>query len=100
MVERNVPFDVLFGHRRHAGGDLSVNRHVVDPLFLNWRDQRARFAGVTLEKSFLLERGDVLHHRSLTRETKMTLDLARARRQSAIALFALDQVENFSLSIR
>jgi hypothetical protein len=99
MIERDVPFDVLFGQRGHAGRDLSVNWHVVDPLFLKWRDQRARFAGVTLEKSFLLERGDVLHHRCLTRETKMTLDFTCAWGQSALALFALDEIENFFLAI-
>src|SRR2546430_13319750 len=100
MIERDMSFDVFFSDSRHAGRNLSVNRHVVDPLFLNGRNQRARFAGVTLEKSLFLQRGDVLHCRCLARKTKMTLDFACARSQSAVALFALDEIENFSLSIR
>src|ERR1051325_7512134 len=100
MIERNVTFDVLLGQRRHARGDLSVNRYVVDSLFLHRRDQRARFAGVPLEKSFLLERRDVLHRRSLTGEPKMTLDFACARGESAVALLALDEIQNFFLTIR
>src|SRR6266480_7551562 len=99
MIERDVPFDLLFGQGGHAGGDLSVNWHVVNAVLLKWRDQRARFAGVTLEKSFLLERGDVLHHRCLTGETKMTLNFARARGQSPVALFALDKIEDFFLPL-
>ena len=93
-----MSFDVLFGQRGHAGWDLSVNRHVVDPLLLHRRDQRARFAGVTLEKSFFLEGGDVLHRRRLTSETKMTLNFARARRQPAVTLLALNEIENFFLA--
>src|SRR5207302_4466794 len=85
--------------RRHAGRDLAVNRNVVDTLLLHRSDQRARFAGVTLEKSFFLERADVLHDRSLAREMKMTLDLARARSESVLALFALDEIENLFLAL-
>ena len=99
MVERNVSLDVFFGHGRHAGRDLSVNRHIVDPLFLDRRNQRARFAGVTLEKSFPLERDDVLHYRCLTREPKMTLDFARARGDAFLALLALDKMEDVPLPI-
>src|SRR5256885_8725456 len=99
MIERDVSFDVLLGERRHAGRDLSVNRHVVDSLLLHWRDQGARFAGVTLKKSFFLERGDVLHRRSLAGKTKMTLNFARARRQAAVALLVLNEIENFSLAL-
>ena len=72
----------------------------MDSHFLDRRDQRARFAGMTLEKSFPLERGEILHHRSLAGEMKMTLDLARARRETALTLFALDEIENFSLPFR
>ena len=99
MIERNMAFDVFFGDGGHAGGNLSVNRNVVNALFLQRRDQRARFAGVTLEKSFFLERGDVLHHRRLTGESKMTLDFARARSESFVALLALNEIQNASLSI-
>ena len=95
-----MTFDVLLGHCGHAGRNLSVDWHVVDPDFLDRRDQCPCFAGMTLEKSFFLERADVLHDRSLAREMKMTLDLARARSESALALFALDKIENFSLPLR
>src|SRR5205823_7155284 len=97
--QRDVAFDVLLGQRRHAGRNLAVNWNVMDALLLQLRNQRARFSGVTLEKSFFLERADVLHHRSLTREMKMTLDLARARGQSALALFALDEIEDLFLAL-
>ncbi len=95
-----MAFDILLSQRRHAGRNLSVNRDVVDPDFLDRRDQRARFASVTLKKSFLLERGDVLHHRRLTGEPKMALDLARARGDAFFALLALNEIENLSLAIR
>ena len=98
MIKRDMAFDFLLGHSRHAGRNLAVNWHVVDPLLLQRRDQRARFAGVALEKSFFFERGYVLHHRRLTRETKMALDFAGARRQSLVTLFALDEIENTLLS--
>src|SRR5215467_8432033 len=99
MIERDVTFDVLLRERGHACRDLSVNRHVADALFLQRRDQRARLAGVTLEKSFFLERGDVLHHRCLTGKPKMTLDFTRARRDAFLALLALDEIQNFFLSV-
>ena len=99
-VERNVSFDVLLGQCRHAGRNLAVDRHIGDADFLDGRDQRARFAGVTLQKSFSLERGDVLHHRRLTGESKMTLDFARARSESFVALLALDKIENAFLPLR
>src|SRR2546421_12058774 len=98
MIERDVAFDFLLSHSGHAGRNLAVNRHVVDALLLHRRDQGARFAGVTLEKSFFLERGDVLHHRRLAGETKMTLDFAGARSESFVTLFALDEIENALLS--
>src|SRR5215831_17969834 len=100
MIDRDVAFDVLLGQRRHARRDLSIDRHIVDPHLLDRRDQRPRFAGVTLEKSFLLERGDVLHYRRLTREPKMTLDFARARRNAFLALLSLNEMKNVSLSVR
>jgi hypothetical protein len=67
---------------------------------LHGRDQRARFAGVALEKSFPLQGGEVLHHRSLTGETKMALNFARARREPFFALLALNEIENALLSVR
>jgi hypothetical protein len=66
----------------------------VDSHFLHRSDQRARFAGVTLQKSFSLERDEVLHHRSLTGETEMVLDFARARRESFLTLLTLDEIEH------
>jgi hypothetical protein len=71
----------------------------VDPDLLDRRDKRAGFAGVTLKKSFLLERSDVLHHRRLAGESEMILDLARARGDALFALFALDEMENASLAV-
>ncbi len=55
---------------------------------------------MALEKSFPLEGGEVLHYRSLTGETKMALDLARARGDSFFALLALDKIEDALLSFR
>ena len=98
-VERDVSFDVLLSQRRHAGRNLTVDRHIGDADFLDGRDQRARFAGMTLQKSFPLERGDVLHNRRLTGESKVTLDFARARSESCVALLALNEIQNASLSI-
>ena len=98
MIERDVAFDILLGQRGHAGRDLSVNRHVVDPNFLDRRDQRACFAGVTLKKSFFLQRGNVLHHRRLAGEPEMTLDFARARGDAFFPLLPLDEIENVSLA--
>src|SRR6266480_839184 len=99
-IKRDVALDVLLGQCGHARRNLAVNRDVVDPDFLYGRDQGARFAGVALEKPFPLESGEVLHHRSLTGETKMALDLPRARRDSFLALLALDEIEDALLSLR
>ena len=52
-----------------------------------------------IKKTLSLQRGDVLHHRRLAGEPKMTLDLARARRDAFLALLALDEIENVSLPI-
>jgi hypothetical protein len=94
-----MSFDILFRRGGHARRDLAVNRHVMDSHFLNGSNQRARFSGVTLQDSFSFERGDVLHHRRLTGESKVALDLARARRDSFVALLSLDEIEDASLSI-
>ena len=94
-----MSFDVLLSQRRHARRNLAVDRHIMNTHFLNRRDQGAGFAGVTLQKSFPLERAEVLHDRGLTGEPKMTLDLARARGQSALSLLALNKIENFSLPL-
>src|SRR5256885_15899178 len=94
-----MSFDILFRHGGHARRDLAVNRDVMDPHFLNGSNQRARFSGVTLQNPFSFERGDVLHHRRLTGESKMALDLARARRDSFFPLLALDEIEDALLSL-
>jgi hypothetical protein len=98
-IQRDMAFDVLLRRRGHARRDLAINRHIGNSDFLNRRDQCARFAGVTLEKSFSFERRDVLHHRSLTGKMKMTLDLARARGKSFVALLALNEIENAFLAM-
>src|SRR5207237_1571990 len=98
-IERDMSFDVLLSQCRHAGRNFAVNRDVVDPHFLHRRDQCARFAGMALQKSFSLERGEVLHHRSLAGEMEMALDFTRARGQSFFALLALDEIEDAFLPL-
>ena len=98
-IQRDMAFDVLLRRGGHARRDLAINRHIGDSYFLSRRDQCARFAGVTLEKSFSFERGDVLHHRSLASKMKMTLDLARARGESFVALLALNEIEDAFLAM-
>ena len=89
----------LLGQRCHAGRDLSVNRYIGDLDFLHRGDKSARFAGVTIEKSFACEGRNVLHDRSLAGEAKMILDFARAGGDTFLALFALDKIKHASLSI-
>jgi hypothetical protein len=54
---------------------------------------------MAVEKTFALECGDVLHHRGLTSESKVALNLARARRDSPFALFALNEIKDAFLAI-
>jgi len=54
---------------------------------------------MSIQETFALERGDVLHHRRLAGESKMTLDFAGARRNSFLPLFALDKIQNISLAL-
>ena len=92
-----MPLDVLFRQRRHARGNFAVDRNINDPALRRSRDQGARFAGVPLQETFSLERGKVLHDRSLTRKPEMFLDLARARGQTFGPLFCLDKLQDVLL---
>src|ERR1041385_3366478 len=94
-----MSFDRLLGQRGHACGNVSINRNVGNAYFLHRRNQRARLASMPIEETFALEGGDVLHNRGLTGEAEMTLDLARARRDSLFPLLALDKIENAFLTI-
>lgn len=89
----------LFRERCHAGRDLAVNGHVGDSDFLDRRNERTRFPGMAIEKTFPFQRGDVLHHRSLARETEVLLNFARAWRQAFFALLGLDEFQNASLPL-
>ena len=91
--------DGLLGQCRHAGRDLPINGDISDPDFLHRRDERARFAGVTIEKSFAFQSCDVLHDRGLAGETEVVLNFARARRDSFLALLGLNEIEHAFLPI-
>jgi hypothetical protein len=54
---------------------------------------------VPIQKSLSLQCGDVLHHRRLAGEPKMILDLARARRDTFLALLALNEIKDASLPL-
>ena len=91
--------DSLLGQCRHAGRDLPINGDISDPNFLHRGDERARFAGVTIEKSFAFQGCDVLHDRGLAGETEVVLNFARARRDSFLALLGLNEIEYAFLPI-
>src|ERR1043166_6799711 len=95
-----MSFDRLFGQRRHASRNLAVNWNIGDPNFHGRRDQSPCFSGVSIEETLTLQRGDVLHNRSLARASEMTLDCPRAWRHSFFPLFALYEIENISLTVR
>ena len=95
-----MAFDGLLGQGGHPRGNLSINRDVGDAHFLHWSNQGARLARMPIEKTFALERGNVLHDRGLACETKMALDFARAWCNSFLALLALDKIENVFLTVR
>src|SRR4030095_729575 len=92
LIERHVTFDSLFGQRRHARRDLPVNWNIGDSDFHGWGNPRPGPTRVAVKKTLALQRRDVLHHRSLTGESEMTLDFARARRNPLFSLLALDKV--------
>jgi hypothetical protein len=95
-----VTFDGLFGHRRHARWNLTVDWNIGDSDFHGWSNQRPGLTRVPVEKTFALQRRDVLHHRSLTGEAEMTLDFARAGRDAFFSLLPLDKVEYAFLPLR
>src|SRR5262245_16364228 len=94
-----MPFDALLSQRRHPGGDLSVNWNVGNSNFHGRRDQRSSLARVPAEKTFSLERRDILHHGSLAGEPEMNLDFARSRRNIFLALLALNKIKDTSLPV-
>src|SRR6266852_8213639 len=94
-----MSFDRLVGQRGHASGNLSINRDVGNADFLNWCNQSARLACMSIKKTFTFERGDVLHDRCLTGEAEMTLNFAGARRDPFFPLLVLDKIENVFLTI-
>ncbi len=55
---------------------------------------------MAIEKSFSLQRVEVLHDRGLAGESKMLLDFARARRDPFLALLGLDETEDVLLPLR
>ena len=95
-----MAFDRLLSQRRHAGRDLPVDWNVGDSDFHSWSNQRAGFARVAIEKPLSLQRSNVLHHRCLAGEPKMTLDFACAGRDPLLALLALNKIKNASLPLR
>src|SRR5437899_1956152 len=86
-----MSFDRLLGQCGHAGGNLSINRDVGNADFLNWCNQSARLACMSIKETFALERGDVLHDRRLAGETEMTLNFAGARCDPFFPLLVLDK---------
>ena len=95
-----MAFNRLLGQRGHTRWNLSINRNVGDANFLHRRNQGARLARMPIEKTFALERGNVLHDRGLAGETKMALDFARAWGNPFLALFVLNKIENVFLTVR
>src|SRR6266404_1674579 len=89
----------LLSQRRHPGRDLPINGNVSDPNSLDRGDERARFASMTIEKSFAFQSCDVLHDRCLARETEVVLNFARARRDSFLTLLGLNEIEHAFLPI-
>src|ERR1700730_1709394 len=54
---------------------------------------------MTVEKTFALENGQVLHNRGLAGEAKVMLDLTGARSKPFLALLRLNEIENVLLPI-
>jgi hypothetical protein len=54
---------------------------------------------MSTEKTFSLQRGDVLHYRCLAGKPEMILDFACAGCDSFLSLLALDKIENAPLSL-
>src|SRR6266446_5003910 len=94
-----MSFDRLLGQCGHARWNLPINRDVGDADFLNWCNQSARLARMSIKKTFAFECGDVLHDGCLTGETEMTLDFAGARCDPFFPLLVLDKIENVFLTI-
>ena len=94
-----MAFDCLFGQRRHPCRDLAINRNISNPDFHRRSNQCACLTRVAIQKTFAFERRNVLHHRCLACKTEMTLDFARARGDTFLALLALNEIENVSLAL-
>ena len=99
-VKRHVAFDSLLRQRRHACWNLTVDRNIGNPDLHHRRDQRASLVRMPIEKTFSLQRRDVLHYRGLAGESKVILDFTRAWRDPLLALLALDKIENSPLPLR
>jgi hypothetical protein len=54
---------------------------------------------VPVEKTFSLQRRDVLHHRRLAGEPEMILNFARARRNAFFPLLALNKIKHAPLPV-
>src|SRR5205814_6649177 len=89
----------LIGQGRDPGPDLYVNRDISNPDFLHRGDESTRFAGVTIEKTFALEGGKVLHHRRLAGEAKMILDFACTGGDAFLALLTLNKIKQASSTV-
>src|ERR1700681_2348375 len=89
-IEGNVAFNRLLRESCHARRDLPVNRYIGDTHLLHWCDERPGLARVAIQKAFPFERVDVLHHRCLTGEAEMMLDLTCAWRHAFFTLLQLD----------
>ena len=96
-VERHVAFDALLRQCRHPGRNLTVNWNVRNADLHGRSDQRSSFARVAVKKAFALQRRNVLHHRSLTREPEMILNFACARCESFFALLVLNKIQHVLL---
>jgi hypothetical protein len=94
-----VPLDALLSQSLHSSRNLTVNWNVGNPNLHGWRNQRSRFARVPVEKTFSLQRHNVLHHRCLAGEPEMILDFARARRNAFFPLLALNEIKHASLPV-
>src|SRR3954470_5782494 len=95
-----MAIDCLLGERGHSRRDLTVNRYVGYTHLLNRGDESTGLARVAVQKTFPLQRVDVLHDRGLARKTEMMLDLARAGGNPFLALLRLDELQDVSLPLR
>src|SRR5579884_494106 len=94
-----MALDALLGQSGHARRDLAVNGNISDSDFHCRRNQGPGLAGMPAQKTFALQRSEVLHHRGLAGEPEMALDFTSARRNAFLSLLALDEIENSPLPL-